>query len=750
METSFFKKLFFPNILRHKRFPKPQKSLAQWQENSFTFIFRTICIASLPTIINSDIKSANEGLWLNFAAYNLSYLICVIVAFFTAIPFKIRARTGLFIFLSLGVLSIVSIGPLGSGRTWLYTATIFTTLILGMRMGILVLLAQSILLVACYHLVKTQSDLWTRLAIHSPDAWITTSLTLIFLSLISVVAMGRLIKGISSSLEESETVRGQLQETTRQLEQKVLQHDQTIQSLQESEERWHFALEGAGDGVWDWDVEQGKVFFSPQWRKIFGFQENKNKGTINEWFDRILPEGKERFDKALGPLFEGTAETFRAPHQIQADGGTVKWLFARGKVIKKDSQGKPARIIGTHTDITAMKTLEAKQKNYESRLQQSQKLEAIGTLAGGIAHDFNNILFPILGHTELLLEDIKDDETTTRHSLDQIHLSAMRAKELVQQILTFSRQEETIYLPIELQPIIKETIKLLRSTIPTWIEIKETIDPSCTKVLADATQVHQIIMNLATNAYHAIGDSSGTLNIRLSECSIADVEAKHLAVEPGRFICLSVSDTGSGINPAYLKKIFDPFFTSKTKEKGTGMGLAVVHGIVKKMKGSINVYSELGQGSEFKVYLPVADQSDPTAAPEETLKEPLIITGTEHILLIDDEQAILSMEKKALERLSYQVTTITSPVDALDLFRRTPERFDMVITDMSMPKMNGNNLAAELLAVRPDIPIIICTGFSEKTSIETARKTGIRNIVTKPVLISDLALKIRAVFDETS
>ncbi|MDA3791923.1 MAG: ATP-binding protein, partial [Desulfobacula sp.] len=355
----------------------------------------------------------------------------------------------------------------------------------------------------------------------------------------------------------------------------------------------------------------------------------------------------------------------------------------------KDDEGEPKYLISIGRDVTNRKQVEKEKNKLEARLRQSQKMESIGTLAGGIAHDFNNILFPIVGYTEMLLEDVPED-SPFKDSLHNIYTSALRAKSLVKQILTFSRQETGELILMKMQPIIKEALKLIRSTIPTTIEIKQDINPDCGVIKADPTQIHQIVMNLATNAYHAMEETGGELKVSLKEMELGPLDLINPDMTPGTYACLIVADTGVGMDKNLTDKIFDPFFTTKAIGKGTGMGLSVVHGIVTAMGGAIQVYSEPGKGTEFHVCLPV----EKTLSQEQaTTSKVQIQGGTEQILLVDDEEAILSMEKRMLERLGYQVTSRTSSLDALETFRDSPDKFDMVITDMAMPNMSGDKLS---------------------------------------------------------
>ena len=383
-------------------------------------------------------------------------------------------------------------------------------------------------------------------------------------------------------------------------------------------------------------------------------------------------------------------------------------------------------------------------KNIEAQLQQAQKMESIGTLAGGIAHDFNNILFPIVGYTEMLLADVPED-SPLREGLKEIYTSSLRARSLVKQILTFSHQDNTDLILMKIQPIAKEALKLIRSTIPTTIESQQDINPDCGVIKADPTQIHQIVMNLATNAYHAMEEKGGELKVSLKQIELGEYDIITPDMAPGVYACLTVADTGVGMDKKLTDKIFDPFFTTKAIGRGTGMGLSVVHGIVLSMGGTIHVYSEPGKGTQFHVYLPIEKSFSETQVTQATIP---IRGGTEHILFVDDEEVILQMETLMLERLGYQVTSRTSSLEALEAFRKNPDKFDLVITDLAMPNMAGDKLSAELTKIRPDIPVLLCTGFSEKMSEEKATSMGIKGFLLKPIIMKDLAQKIRKVLDK--
>jgi PAS domain S-box-containing protein len=419
---------------------------------------------------------------------------------------------------------------------------------------------------------------------------------------------------------------------------------------------------------------------------------------------------------------------------------TGKWYINYDRAVKW-VDGRFVRL-QIATDISRIKDLEKESLRIQAQLQQAQKMEAIGTLAGGIAHDFNNILSAVIGYTEIALTDIPEG-TPQHRNLQEVLKAGSRARDLVKQILTFSRQTEQELKPLQVNQIISETLKLLRASLPTTVRISLDIQ-SDSAVLADSTQIHQVIMNLCTNAAQAMRAKGGQLNIDLSDVVLGgSFIEQHPYLSPGAYIKLRIIDTGPGMEKAILDRIFDPFFTTKERGEGTGMGLAVVLGIVKSHGGTITVESEVGKGSTFNVFLPVimreVDHKVSNKAP--------IPTGTERILFIDDEKSLVDLGQQILERLGYKVTIRTSSVEALELFMAQPDKFDLVITDMTMPNMTGDELAGKLMDMRADIPVILCTGYSERISRERAHELGIKEFILKPIVMRELAEKVRRVLD---
>jgi signal transduction histidine kinase/CheY-like chemotaxis protein len=379
----------------------------------------------------------------------------------------------------------------------------------------------------------------------------------------------------------------------------------------------------------------------------------------------------------------------------------------------------------------------------ENRLRQSQKMDAIGTLAGGIAHDFNNILAAMIGYTELIRDTPPVKDARTHQNIKEILKAGNRAKSLIRQILTFSRQDDQKVSPVQIGLIVKEVSKLIRATLPATIRIRRHIC-SDALVMADATQIHQIVMNLCANAAHAMRSHRGELSVSLTDVDIdSNFAQHHPPLTPGPHICLSVSDTGSGIPPNYLDRIFEPFFSTKKQREGTGLGLSVVHGIVKQNQGAINVFSEPGQGATFNIYLPITTYQESSPAPINLSQ----FRGKERILYVDDEKQIGSMTYFKLRNLGYDVTVMTDSLEAWDYFQSDPEAVDLLITDMTMPNLTGVDLAQKVQSFRPDLPVILCSGFGNAANDETIGNLPIKAVLAKPVFTYEIAAAIRAIFD---
>ena len=531
------------------------------------------------------------------------------------------------------------------------------------------------------------------------------------------------------------TVRNALK--VKILEEQNLKHQEELEhlvekrtrSLRESENRYRQLVHHSPDGI-AIQCEDNVIFANHSMKKILErISDNLFEKTIWNRTALDLPQD-------LSPISENDIDKKKNITRFEETftGKDYDPIHLDIVTLPMTLEGKPAiQVIAR--DIT-------KQKFLERSLMQSQKMEAIGTLAGGIAHDFNNILFSIIGYSELSLDDLEEN-SPVRNNLHEILEAGKRAKDLVRQILTFSRQTEHELSPVQIDLIVKETLTLLRASLPTTIEIQKNIKTDA-MALSDPTQIHQILMNLCINASHAMREKGGILAVDLESVEIdTDLSGKYPDLKAGPYIHMSVSDTGHGIAGEVLNRIFDPFFTTKTREHGTGLGLSVIHGIVKNFGGAIYAFSELGKGSIFKVFIPAIERR---IHPEQRTKTP-IPKGTEHILFIDDEPALAKMGKQLLESLGYQVEMITKSSEALKLFRKKPDKFDLVITDMTMPNITGEKLAIELMNIRPDIPVILSSGFNYNIDEKKAMALGIRAFISKPVLKQEIAKTIRNVLD---
>ncbi|MEJ2639170.1 MAG: ATP-binding protein [Desulfosarcinaceae bacterium] len=414
------------------------------------------------------------------------------------------------------------------------------------------------------------------------------------------------------------------------------------------------------------------------------------------------------------------------------------------KTVRTTIHGRP-HYVASIVNLSSLKEAERERKALEARLHQSQRLESIGTLAGGIAHDFNNMLASIMGFTELSIEDAEEQPTLVAN-LQEVLNAGQRAKDLIQQILAFSREQDRDFRPMAIRPVINEALKLLRASLPTTIEIESDLEKT-DPINGDPTQIHQILMNLATNAGHSMQTKGGRLTVRLGQCRLErESSERHSDLTPGRYALLEVTDTGSGMSPAVLERIYDPFFTTKDKSEGTGLGLSVVHGIVKRHQGVISVESAPGRGTTFRIHLPTISQETRS----ETVSAKVCPTGREHILVVDDEPQVLKMCTSVLERLGYQVTAQGNPSEALQLFCQKPQAFDLLLTDLTMPTLTGDKLAYEVHRYRPGLPVVLFTGFSDSLSKELRRQSGIHTVISKPILRQELAMAIRRALDAGS
>lgn len=550
------------------------------------------------------------------------------------------------------------------------------------------------------------------------------------------------------ALEELVAARtADLQETNLRLKAEIVERRLVEERCRESERRYRIVADNTHD--WEYWLDPGWAFVysSPSCLRITGWPPEAFVKDPRLFYRIIHPDDR--------PLMKRHWEEYHSHEKDRKDeelefrikhrDGKIVWL---GHVCQPvfDEEGRILGVRASNRDITERKDAQEEKARLEAQLRHSQKLEAIGTLAGGIAHDFNNILGAISGYTEMALAKLPPtNDILVRRYLQHVYEGAGRAKELVRQILAFSRQGERGVKPVPVTPIVKESIKLIRATLPATIKIRHKIKASADIVLADPTQIHQVVMNLLTNAFHAMGEQGGRLEIELfNEDLLTAKQVLSEELPAGLYLVLKVKDSGRGMAPEVMERIFDPFFSTKRAGEGTGLGLSVVHGIVRSCSGGIHVESVSGAGTEFRIYFPVSTQK---GAESEEVTAPFLPKGAEGVLFVDDDPVLVELGKDMLTELGYTVTSLTDSRAALKVFRETPDRFDLVITDQTMPELTGYELTKEIRKIRPDIPVILCTGFSETVTAKRSRALGIGELILKPLVMQEIAEKIRRVLD---
>lgn len=519
----------------------------------------------------------------------------------------------------------------------------------------------------------------------------------------------------------------------------ITSRKQAEKALYESQDRFKTLFERAPISYQSLDESGCFTEVNQTWLDVLGYTKDEVLGK--SFGDFLHPDWQNHFKENF-PRFKTIGEILGVEFEMAKKDGSFVLMSINGK-IGKNPDGSFKQTHCVLHDITKQRKAEQDKKNIEVQLRQAHKMEAIGTMAGGIAHDFNNILAIILGNADIARDYIPKGNPS-KYNIDKIIDASIRAKDLVKQILTFSRQSDQKLIPLEASSFIEKSLKLLRSTIPTTVSIVHNVCKDCGTIMADPTQIHQLLMNLFSNAVHAM-DEKGTLEVTGESVDLdLDDIAHQPALKPGQYLKMSVRDTGMGMDKETQDRIFDPFYTTKEVDEGTGMGLSIVSGIVQSHGGMIMVDSEPGEGTTFQVFFPIVEEevTDEMEASEQLPR------GNEKVLFVDDEEVLVEVGRAILERLGYQVTTRTSSKDAFETFKSDPEAFDLVITDQTMPYMSGAELATEIMKIRPGIPVVLCTGYSKKISEEMAKELGIKEFCLKPLESKQLAEIVRNVLDE--
>ena len=547
--------------------------------------------------------------------------------------------------------------------------------------------------------------------------------------------LSKLLNAFNGMCKNLSNAFTELEEANQHLRQEIKEREHAQASLRESEERFRALFEQAAVGVAQIETKTGKFMkINKTYCDIVGY-------TIEEMAALTFEQLTDHDDSdlcSMNLLIEGKIKEFTSEKRYYHKSGSTVWVnLTVSPLWTKGEEGN--YYMAVVQDITERKIMEEQKNKLEHQLRQSQKMEAIGTLAGGIAHDFNNILGAIIGFTELSILDLPPDSPVNDY-LNRILLSGNRARELVKQILSFSRKEHQECKPVEIGSVIRESLKLLRPLLPSTVDIRENIQSQSGIIMADTTQIHQILMNLCTNASYAMREKGGLIHIELADIDISIPFPGELKAGP--YVMLTVSDTGPGMEKNVMERIFEPYFTTKKHGEGTGMGLSVVYGIVKNYGGHVIVYSEPGKGTSFHIYLPRIEHR---VIPE--ISEP-VKGGDERILFVDDEKELVNVYRVMLKNLGYEVTATEDSEEALNLFRQEPYKFDLLITDYTMPKLTGRELSDEILKVKPDFPVILCSGFSETFNKEHAIEAGIKEFLMKPLNKKIVAQAIRKVLDK--
>jgi len=725
-------------------------SLTFWRVNVlFAILFTALVLCTL-TIGAAIFLAIKEKVWGLVIFDVLGYVICISLLLSRRLSYEIRAAVTLLMFYIVGLAVIVSVGPLSGGPVWLFTFAVLVGVLLGSKAAMVAIAVNGITLTIIAWLLSTGQFGLTFPFFNTSQVMVSAGVNFIVLNVIAAMSVSVLVKGLVSShqkekvlLSNIEQERVHLMEAKKGLELEVEERKQVEEALRESEAQKKAILDASIDVIRLVDKDMKIIWANKR-------TTTELKAAPEQLIGRFCYEAVAGRDTPCpGCPTKKALKSGKTEHALMSQkelNGIKEETYWDDYVVPiKNELGDIINLIQISRNITDHKKAGEEKENLEAQLRQSQKMQAISTLAGGIAHDFNNILTAIMGYGQLAQMKL-DPESEVYADLKEVLQSGNRAKLLIQQILAIGRDQEQERQPMQPKYIVREVLKFLKSTLPSTIEIQEKIDKDVGVIDADPTQMHQVLMNLCTNAGHAMDKDGGILKVSLRNVTVGPQEQESgVHLEPGPYLRLGVSDTGYGIAPEIREKIFDPYFTTKGPGVGTGIGLSVVHGIVAQHGGDITVESEPGKGSTFHVYLPLTqgEEEQPEVQEETPLPK-----GTERVLFIDDEAVLANMGNQMLESLGYDVTSMTSSLEALALFKEDPKQFDLVITDTTMPNMPGDILAHKIMELRPDTPVIICTGHSKRISKEKAKQMGIKGFLMKPPAMRDLADMVRKVLDE--
>ena len=708
-------------LLEEKLLPdelREQDGLIIWKERVLYLSFLCVVVFGLIALVPSLILAYQRGLTVVFVLDIMAYLIVIAFLLPTRISLKVKTLTSLAVLYALGIVLLIFTGYYGAGYIWLFGASMFAIVFFNNKYGLLIIFVNLLIFLSIGAYIAFGFPIWHYLLENPIEIWIILTVNFMAVNALMILVIAR----AKSNIDEA--VKRQVDAQKSLIDEKEFS-DYIIQSIP----GLFFLFELQKDGR----------LFLKRWNEnvstLLGYSnEELNNMNSLQFFEKTNRLYVEKIRRQL--LKRGSLN-----YEIDAlsKSGRVIPTYVQAHSFKKKDKHY---IVGIAVDISSRKAEEKEKERFQKSIAASQKASALGTLSSGIAHDFNNILSGILGYAELI-RMAPDDPVRVNKSADQILKGSGRAKELVQQILTFSRQGDSEKKLVKPYLIVKETLKFMRSSIPTTIEIKEKIE-SRNPIHADATQLHQVIMNMCTNAYHAMRDTGGILAVELSETHISaeDQIEGHIFV-PGDYLLLKISDTGRGMDKITLERMFEPYFTTKESAEGTGLGLAVVHGIIKEHHGHIQVDSKLGDGTTFYLYFPLLEDTVQSEAHKKAQRLPRENKNKGRILVADDELSIRVFMRSFLKKYGYYVEVYPNGKEALERFMEDPNFFDLVITDVAMPKISGDKLAKEILKTREGTPIIVQTGYAESFDEKAAGKAGVIKYFQKPVDSKKLLLAIQ-------
>ena len=722
----------------------PQEKFEAIRERLLKAIVYVFAGLGFPALAAALLEALHYDLWGSAAVYTGLYIpVLAAAALFKRLPSAAVEWLLFAAIYGMGAFTLFNGGLSSAGGHLLLALCALASVLAGLRTGLWVMAASLIAIItAAAGFLSGVFSLQPLYAANSTAlfSWMAASASFLLLGAALVLVPGILQRHLRTSLQAATRNEQKLMESNRQLHAEISERKKIEQQLRENEDRLNVLFQYAPDGYYLNDRNGVLIDGNRMAEELGGYTKAEFAGKSFAEMGLISPEDLPRANAILEKNRRGEPS---GPDELTLIRKNSTPVSVEVRTYPTRLQGRMVTL-GIARDMTERKAAEAERLRLEAQLHHAQRMEAIGTLAGGIAHDFNNILAIIIGHTDLAIAETPDS-SPAQQNLEEIRRAGMRAKELVAQILLTARRQEQKLAVIRAEPIVKECLKMLRASIPSTVEIRQHIEEALPPILGDPSQLQQVVINLCNNAAQSMEHSGGTLTVELGGAGIESRDAPGSADLPeGPYLRLRVKDTGPGIAPELRERIFEPYFTTKGVGEGSGLGLAVARGIVQARGGEIFLESRQGRGATFTVYLP-ATAAQPDEAGEDAAPE--LQRGEERVLFVDDEPAIRMLGKRMLEHLGYTAEARADGRDALECFRADPYGFDLVITDMTMPQMKGDALARALLAIRPDLPVILCTGYSSQAAAEAAGDIGIREFVKKPLTVYTLGRAIRKALD---